>query len=154
MHSISKALCKGQKYCICILQMEELTYRKVNWWARTSSVWTARPSSYYGRLSTTRIPADIRDIIYCLCFCLTKRNYSPELLTRNLSLWRHKVFSSHYGKPLFTLLGLQLYFAWHENKVNYILEGFANEILKPVSVIKLTAMLFSSIEGGGRSAVH
>lgn len=42
------------------------------------------------------------------------------------------------------------YFVWHENKVNYILESFANEILKPISEIKLTAVLFSSREGEGR----
>lgn len=71
-----------------------------------------------------------------------------------LSLWGHNVFSSQYGKPWFILFGPQSYFAQHENKANYILESFANEILKPVSVIKLTAMLFSRIEGEGRSAVH
>lgn len=37
---------------------------------------------------------------------------------------------------------------WHENKVNYILESFANEILKLISEIKLlTAVLFSSRKG-------
>lgn len=64
------------------------------------------------------------------------------------------MFSSYYGKPWFIPFGPQSYFAWHENKVNYILKSFANEILKQISVIKLTAMLFSSTEGEGRGEVQ
>lgn len=53
------------------------------------------------------------------------------------------MFSSYYRKLRFIPFGPQLYFARRENKVNYILENFANEILKPIPVIKLTAVLFS-----------
>lgn len=39
----------------------------------------------------------------------------------------------------------------HKNKVNYILESFANEILNLISEIKLlTAVLFSSRKGERR----
>lgn len=63
------------------------------------------------------------------------------------------MFSSYYGKLLFIPFGPHLYFVWHDNKVNCILESSANEILKPVSVIKLTAMLFRRTEEEGRREV-
>lgn len=99
------------------------------------------PPSYPGPLITTQIPAVIKDIFtfYPSCRSLWQ-----------LSLWGYNVFSSHYGKLWFILFGPHSYFVWHENKVNYILESFANEILKPISEIKFTAVLFSSREGEGR----
>lgn len=60
------------------------------------------------------------------------------------------MLSSYYRKLQFRPFGPQLYFVWHDNKVNCILESFANEILKPVSVIKLSAMLLRRIEEEGR----
>lgn len=97
------------------------------------------PPSYPGPLSTTQIPAVIMDIFtfYPSCQSLWQ-----------LSLWGYNVFSSHYGKLWFMLFGPHSYFVWHKNKVNYILESFANEILKLISEIKLvTAVLFSSRKG-------
>lgn len=63
------------------------------------------------------------------------------------------MLSSYYRKLQFRPFGPQLYFVWHDNKVNCILESFANEILKAVSVIKLSAMLLRRAEEEGRREV-
>lgn len=41
----------------------------------------------------------------------------------------------------------------YKNRDNYILESFANEIFKLISVIEFTAMLFGSTEEEGRREV-
>lgn len=41
-----------------------------------------------------------------------------------------------------------------KNRDNYILESFANEILKLISVIEFTAVLFERTEEEGRSEIH
>lgn len=130
---------KVRNTVICILQIEKLSYREVNCWAQISSILTVRPSSYHGPYSTTQIPAVIRAIIYCLPFFSHEKGTTWQSCWQGiLSLWGHDVFSSYYRKPWFIPFGPQSYFAQYENKVNYILESFANEILKPASVITLS----------------
>lgn len=119
------SLKKGQIYCyLCFSDKGTELWESKLMNPGFQQINKARHSSYPGPLSTTQISAVIMDTIYFLSFL-------PEFL--QLSLWGYNVFSSYYGKPWFILFGLHSYFVWHENKVNYILESFANEILKPIS---------------------
>lgn len=121
---------KVRNNVICILQIEKLSYGEVNCWVQISSLLTVR-LQLYGPHSTTQTPALTRDIIYCLPFFSHKKETTWQSCWQGiLSLWGYAVFSSYYCKPWFIPFGPQFYFAQHENKVNYILESFANEILK------------------------
>lgn len=104
-----------------------------------------RLSSYCGPQHNTD-----QELYLLLIFLFHVKKAFASCWQRILPLWGQNVLSSYYRKLQFRPFGTQLYFVWHDNKVNCILESFANEILKPVSVIKLSAMLLKRTEEEGR----
>lgn len=138
-------LCKGQKYYPFLDNGSDH--------ARLSAHWAQGFPAITDLLAQHRCLQSSEILLIVYPFVSWKESVCQSCWQRTLSLRRQNVFSSYYRKQWFIPFEPQSYFVCFKNRDNYILESFANEILKLISVIEFTAMLFGSTEEEGRREV-